>query len=65
MQHVQGRAAYLVCDIEHPLLNFVINFLGCVDERLLDILSCLGRCLQEDQPILLRIPGRVRKQGPA
>jgi hypothetical protein len=50
---IHNTLAYLIRDIKHALLDFVINLLGCVDERLLDILSCLGRRLQKDQTILL------------
>ena len=43
---IHNTLAYLIRDIKHALLDFVINLLGCVDERLLDILIRQRTCLK-------------------
>lgn len=50
----QSRAApsYLVADIEHTLLNLLVDLSGGLDEGLLDIVGCLGAGLQEDETVL-------------
>ena len=44
----------LVVDVEDSLLNFVVDFSGCVDEGFLHVGGSLGRSLHEDETVLAR-----------
>jgi hypothetical protein len=43
---------YLIVDVEDAFLNFVVDFSGGVDERLLHVGRRLGRRLHEDEAVL-------------
>jgi len=45
-------AVGLVVDVEHALLDLVVDFPGGVDECLLDVGGRLGGGLHEDEPVL-------------
>jgi len=47
-------AVGLVVDVEHALLDFVVDFPCCVDEGLLDVGGSLGGGLHEDETVLAR-----------
>ena len=41
-----------IVDVEHSLLNLLVDLTGCVDEGLLNVGCCLCRCLHEDETML-------------